>query len=498
MPMNIFNPDKKISLQDLSFLTGKNPVIPDIPDTSWNKIDKGFEFLQQYLKNNPEKPVYGINTGFGALCQVTISEKDLEQLQYNLIRSHACGCGDVIRSELVRLMLALKIRSLSYGLSGIHRDTVSRLHLLLKKDWLPVVYENGSLGASGDLAPLAHLSLPLIGEGEVIVKGVRTNTAEIYAKEGLQPVKLHPKEGLALLNGTQFMQAYMVYACLEGQRQWMASNVIALLSGIAFNIRPEPFSPELHKIRPHHGQVTTAEWFYEHLLQWDGAFSEKKQVQDPYSFRCIPQVHGVTLDALKYAIGVAETEINSVTDNPTLFPDENKILSGGNFHGQTLALSMDFLSLALHELGNISERRLYLLLSGQRGLQPFLAARPGLDSGFMIIQYSAASLVSQNKMLTMPSSADSIPSSNGQEDHVSMGANSGIKTLQIIKNLWNILAMELMTAARAIDFKKVKHLPPLIKTFYEEYRSVVPMVPEDHFMHPEIEKTVQFLRQYGF
>lgn len=498
MPMNIFNPDIKISLQNLSFLTGENPVIPDVPDAAWNRIDKGFEFLQEYLKNNPEIPVYGINTGFGALCQVTISEKDLEQLQYNLIRSHACGCGDVISSELVRLMLALKIRSLSYGLSGIHRNTVSRLHLLLKKDWLPVVYENGSLGASGDLAPLAHLTLPLIGEGEVIVNGVRTNTAEIYRKEGLNPVKLHPKEGLALLNGTQFMQAYLAYVCLEGHRQWKASNIIALLSGIAFDIRPEPFSPSLHKIRPHHGQVKTAEWFYEHLMQWDDAFSPKKQVQDPYSFRCIPQVHGATLDALNYAIGVAETEINSVTDNPTLFPDENKILSGGNFHGQTLALAMDFLSLALHELGNISERRLYLLLSGQRGLPPFLATRPGLDSGFMILQYSAASLVSQNKTLTMPSSADSIPSSNGQEDHVSMGANAGIKTHRIIKNLWNILAMELMTAAQALDIKKMKNLPPLIKEFHEEYRLVVPMIPEDRVMQPEIEKTVQFLKEYAF
>lgn len=495
--MNIFSTNK-VRINDFNFLQETTPDIPEIPEATLKQTEKGFLFLQNYLKKNPEQPVYGINTGFGSLCQVPIAKEELEELQYNLIRSHACGCGNLVDDDVVKIMLALKIRALGFGHSGIHPDTLQRLHLFLKNQWLPVVYEYGSLGASGDLAPLAHLCLPLIGEGFLRIKGQVYPTSEVYKSHQLVPIRLHPKEGLALLNGTQYMLAYLVWCCLKGKQLLKAANHVALLSGLAFDIKPDPFHPSLHHIRPHWGQMVTAIFFYDILKHYHESTLPKKHVQDPYSFRCIPQVHGATSDALDYAIETCEIEINSVTDNPTLFPDEDLVLSGGNFHGQPLALALDFLGLAMHELGNISERRIYLLLSGQRGLNPFLAAHPGLQSGYMILQYTAASLVSFNKTLTMPSSSDSIISSNGQEDHVSMGANAGIKTKKIIENVFCILGIELLTACRALNQKKILNLPEPLHTFFKSFRNEVPYNENDHVPQPDIQRAASFLEKYKF
>ncbi|MCX8081337.1 MAG: aromatic amino acid ammonia-lyase [Bacteroidia bacterium] len=495
--MNIFSTEK-INLEALSFLIREPFNIPDIPEQTFHQIKKGHEFLLDFIKKNPNKPIYGINTGFGSLCQVAIPNDELEALQYNLIRSHACGCGNALDDELVRLMLALKIRALGFGYSGVHPETVRRLHLLLKNQWLPVVYEYGSLGASGDLAPLAHLSLPLIGEGMVKVNNEFIPAAGLYQKQNLKPIRLHPKEGLALLNGTQFMLAHLVWSCLTGRQLYRAANTIALLSALAYDIKSEPFIPSLHAIRPHKGQMEVARFFHEFFESCQESKKPKPQVQDPYSFRCIPQVHGASKDALDYAISVCETEINSVTDNPTLIPEENIVVSGGNFHGQPLALALDFLGLAMHELGNISERRIYLLLSGQRGLKPFLAQNAGLESGYMIVQYAAASMVSYNKTLCFPSSADSIISSNGQEDHVSMGANAGLKTKKIIENVFRILGMELLTAIRALKQKNISGLPAEINKFYNEFLNAVTIEMHDHASNQNIEKAKIFIQNYPF
>jgi histidine ammonia-lyase len=495
--MNIFSTEK-IKIEDFYFLFNNSSEISDIPTSTLQSVQKGFQFLFDYLNNNPEQPVYGINTGFGSLCQVAVAGNELEELQYNLLRSHACGCGEPVENELVKLMLALKIRALGFGYSGVHTDTLQRLHLFLKNNWLPVVYEYGSLGASGDLAPLAHLCLPLIGEGLFNIKGKVSPALDVYRSNQLLPVRLHPKEGLALLNGTQFMLAHLLWCCIKGKQLLQAANHVALLSGMAFDIKPDPFHPALHNIRPHPGQIETARFFHEILNRYPESKEPKKQVQDPYSFRCIPQVHGASSDAWNFAARVCETEINSVTDNPTLFPEEELVLSGGNFHGQPLALALDFLGLAMHELGNISERRIYLLLSGQRGLKPFLADNPGLQSGYMIMQYAAASLVSYNKTMTMPSSSDSIVSSNGQEDHVSMGANAGLKTKKIIENTFKILGMELLTAGRALKQKNKANFPSPLHNFFNAFQDVIPHYENDHIPQPYIERAAKFLEDYTF
>lgn len=495
--MNIFS-TQKINLPDLSFLMKDKPVIPPIPQETLLTAKRGYEFMLDFLKNNPNRALYGINTGFGSLCQIPIDEKHLEQLQANLLRSHACGGGNILEDSLIRLMLALKIRALGLGHSGIHPETLLRLHLFLSNDWLPVVYEYGSLGASGDLAPLAHLSLPLIGEGNIKASGTVLPTIHILKEKKITPLRLRPKEGLALLNGTQFMLAHLVWCCLNGYQIFHAANHIAALSSIAFDIKLEPFLPSLHRLRPHPGQSETSLFFHQIFKDFPPMHLPKPQVQDPYSFRCIPQVHGASKDTLDYAAKVCETEINSVTDNPTLLPDENLIVSGGNFHGQPLALALDFLALAIHEMGNISERRIYLLLSGQRGLSPFLAENPGLESGYMIVQYSAASLVNFNKTLCTPSSADSIPSSNGQEDHVSMGANAALKTKKITENVFLILAMELLIATRALKQKNIHSLPEKLNLFFNTFNKHIPYEKNDHPPQPYIQKTAQFIRDYTF
>ena len=440
------------------------------------------------------RPVYGITTGFGSLCNITVPADELSQLQHNLVMSHACGTGETVRPEIVKLMLLLKVQSLSYGHSGVQLITVQRLIDMFNNDVLPVVYQQGSLGASGDLAPLAHLSLPLIGLGKVVYKGEVRESAAVWAELGWEPIKLQSKEGLALLNGTQFMSAHAVWSLIQAERLSDWADKIGAMSLDAYDGRIEPFYPQVHEVRAHRGQIETAENIRK-LLEGSEIIKQKKvHVQDPYSFRCIPQVHGASKDTICYVKSVIEIEINSATDNPTVFPDEDLIISAGNFHGQPIAIPMDMLTIALSELSNISERRIYKLISGQRGLPNFLVAKPGLNSGFMIPQYTAASIVSQSKGLCMPASADSIPSSQGQEDHVSMGANAATKLVRVIENTERVLAIELFNAAQALEFRRPLRSSWTIEKILAGYRKHVPFIEDDCFMHPLIEKSILFLR----
>jgi histidine ammonia-lyase len=453
------------------------------------------DYLDKKMASN-DNPIYGINTGFGSLCNVKISNDNLSQLQENLVKSHACGTGEEVPQEIVKIMLLLKIQSLSYGNSGVQLITVERLVDFYNNDILPVIYNQGSLGASGDLAPLAHLSLPLLGEGEVNYEGFRQPANKVLEKMGWQPIVLQSKEGLALLNGTQFMSSYGCYVLLKAMKYSYLADVISAVSLEGFDGRIEPFNELIHYVRPHKGQIVTAQRMNE-LLEGSQIIAQPKvHVQDPYSFRCIPQVHGASKDAIDYVKKVFKTEINSVTDNPNIFKDEDLIVSGGNFHGQPLALALDFLGIALAELGSISERRTYQLISGLRGLPAFLVDNPGLNSGFMIPQYTAASIVSQNKQLATPASIDSIVSSNGQEDHVSMGSNAATKCLRIIENLERILAIELMNASQAIHFRAPLKSSEFLESFIKSYREEVPLVKEDRILHYDIVKSVAFLDSF--
>lgn len=461
------------------------------------EAEKNINHCRAYLDKKIKEsytPIYGINTGFGSLYKKNISRDDLEQLQVNLVISHACGMGAEIPSEVVKLMLLLKVQSLSYGNSGVQLVTVQRLVDFFNHDIIPVVYEFGSLGASGDLAPLAHVSLPLIGRGEVYFKGQKISGEELNKKMGWEPIHLKSKEGLALLNGTQFMSSLGVWSLLQARKLNQLADTIGAISLDAFDGRIDAFDHLIHKIRPHAGQIKTAENFRNLLKDSEIISQPKKHVQDPYSFRCIPQVHGATKDACEYVEKVFLTEINGVTDNPNIFPDDDKILSGGNFHGQPLAITLDFLSIAMAELGNISERRTYQLISGLRELPDFLVANPGLNSGLMIPQYTAASIVSMNKQLCSPSSVDSIVSSNGQEDHVSMGANAAVKTMKIINNLYMIFGIEMITASQAIHFRRPLKTSSVLEEMLADFVKKVPFIENDRLLHNDMVEAVEFLK----
>lgn len=458
-------------------------------------IQKCRDYLDAKMEAN-ETPIYGINTGFGSLCNIKISNENLSKLQENLVKSHACGTGEEVPSEIVKLMLLLKIQSLSYGYSGVQLITVLRLIDFYNNDILPVIYTQGSLGASGDLAPLAHLSLPLLGEGEVFYNGKKMFTSQVMKQFDWKPIVLQSKEGLALLNGTQFMSAYGTRILLKAIKFSYLADLIGTISLEGFDGRQEPFNELIHFIRPHKGQIITANRVNEFLEGSEIISQSKAHVQDPYSFRCIPQVHGASKDAIDYVKKVFKTEINSVTDNPNVFIESDQIISGGNFHGQPLAIALDFLAIALSELGSISERRTYQLISGSRNLPPFLVDNPGLNSGLMIPQYTAASIASQNKQLATPASVDSIVSSNGQEDHVSMGANAATKALRIMDNLERILAIELMNASQAIEFRRPLQSSDFIEMFLKSYRQEVPLVKEDRILHYDIQKSVAFLNSF--
>ncbi len=485
-------------LLDLSLLKDiiENNKSLDLSEEAFAKINKAHTYLQNKIKES-DTPIYGINTGFGSLCDVEISSENLSQLQENLVMSHACGTGEKVPKNIVKLMLLLKIQSLSYGHSGVQLVTVQRLVDFYNNDVLPVIYNQGSLGASGDLAPLAHLALPLIGMGEVYEGDAIVASEIVLKKHNWQPITLKAKEGLALLNGTQFMSAYGVHCLLKSYKLSYMADVIGALSVDAFDCNMSPFNALVHLVRPHRGQVKTAENINEILADSEIGASVNKKVQDPYSFRCIPQVHGASKDTLHFVHKTVKTEINSVTDNPNIFVGEDMIISGGNFHGQPLALAFDYLGIAMAELGNISERRTYQLVSGLRDLPAFLVKNPGLNSGFMIPQYTAASIVSQNKQLCSPASVDSIVSSNGQEDHVSMGANGATKLLRIVDNIETILAIELMNASQAIEFRRPQKTSPLLESLLESYRETVPFVEEDRLLANDIHASVAFLQSFA-
>lgn len=450
------------------------------------------DYLDSYMDRDAE-PVYGVNTGFGSLCDTVIGKDQLSQLQENLVKSHACGAGRPLHHDMVKLMLLLKIKGLAYGYSGVQVATLQRLVDMYNDNAAPVVYEQGSLGASGDLAPLAHLSLPLLGLGEVEVGGKRMSGAEYLQQKNWEPITLRSKEGLALLNGTQFMSALGVWSWLRSKQWTEAATLIASLSLDAFHGRSEPFHPLVHHVRPHPGQKHVAASVLRYLSESEIQQMPKKHVQDPYSYRCIPQVHGATHDVLDFIGEVLEREINSVTDNPTVFPEEDRIISAGNFHGQPLALALDQMAIAMAEMGSISERRTYKLISGTRGLPAFLVANPGLNSGFMIPQYTSASIVSKNKQLCTPSSVDTIDSSNGQEDHVSMGANAAVKTTEVVRNVAQVLGIELLNAAQALDLRRPQISSPVLEKLHSRFRERVLFVEQDPVMYPLMQEALCFV-----
>ena len=466
----------------------------ELSDESQRRIQHCRSYLDKKTDKHGE-PIYGVTTGFGSLCNKSISHEELGQLQENLVMSHACSVGNEVAPEIVRFMLLLKAHALSLGFSGAQLITIRRILDFYNNDILPVVYDRGSLGASGDLAPLANLFLPLIGKGEVYFKGQKQPAADVLQQMGWEPVKLQSKEGLALLNGTQFMSAHGVMALLKINRLLKLSDTIGALSLEAFDGRVEPFDARLHDIRPHEGQIATAKALRRILQGSELTGRAKKHVQDPYSFRCMPQVHGAVKDCFGYVARVVLTEINAVTDNPIVFPDDAAVISGGNFHGQPLALAYDFMAIALAQLGNISERRTAQLILGLRGLPEYLIAESGLNSGFMIPQYAAAALVNQNKTYSHPSSVDSIVSSNGQEDHVSMGGNAATKLLKVVENVEYILAIELMNAAQGIEFRRPAKTSPLLEKLLAAFRQEVTFLKEDRIMYVDIQKARAFIQK---
>ncbi|MDA9161937.1 histidine ammonia-lyase [Crocinitomicaceae bacterium] len=464
----------------------------ELGENAREAVLKCYNYLHEKL-DSESNIIYGINTGFGSLCNTVIGNHELEQLQLNLVRSHACGIGAVVSEDITKRILLLKAIGLSKGHSGVQIETIEQILFLYNENILPVIYEQGSLGASGDLAPLAHMSLSLIGEGEVMYKGNRRPTSEVFRELSRNPVSLQAKEGLALLNGTQFMSAFLSYSVAAGMDILDSANNIASISLDALGGLMAPFKSNVNLLRKQKGQIKVAEYISERLKDSELFKMKKEHVQDPYSLRCIPQIHGASLDALEYCKSIVENEMNAVTDNPTIFPDSDEIISAGNFHGQPLALSLDFLAIALSELGSNSERRTYKLISGEKGLPAFLVKNPGLNSGLMIAQYSCASLVSQNKQLCTPASVDTIDSSNGQEDHVSMGANAGTKLFRVIQNVKNILGIELLCASQAIEFRRPSKTSTKNEILLSDYRKIVSFIEEDRIISEDIKKSKDYL-----
>jgi histidine ammonia-lyase len=482
--------DSLMSFQQVKDLL-RNSTQLSLTKDAEEKIDKCRKYLDKKLSNTDEL-FYGINTGFGFFQDVKINKMELQELQSNLLKSHACGVGEEVPKDVVKLMMMLKIKSLSYGYSGVSIEIVQRLTDMYNNDVLPVIYTQGSLGASGDLAPLSHLCLPLIGLGEVNYKDSKYDSIEI----NWEPIQLQSKEGLGLINGTQFMAAYGLHNLINSERLIVWADIIAAISFEAFDGVDDCFNEKIHAIRAHKGQVDTAKRLRELLNGSEIASQKKSQIQDPYSFRCIPQVHGATKDSFDHVQNVFLKEANSVTDNPNIFPDDDLILSGGNFHGQPLAVTLDFLAIAMAELGSISERRTYQLLSGQRGLPLFLVKNPGLHSGLMIPQYTAAGIVSENKQLCTPASVDSMSSSNNQEDHVSMGANAATKCLRVVQNVERVLAIELLTAMQALEFRRPLRSSTEIEKIVTAFREKVSFNDADRVLRDDMVKAVEFLQLY--
>ncbi len=490
--MSTYTIEGNITLEDLkAFLNNGSNIA--LGGDAKQKITANRNFLERKIAE-PNARYYGINTGFGALCDVEIPQNQLEQLQANLVMSHACGMGDEVKHEVVKLMMLLKAKGLSLGYSGVTLEAVEKLIELYNKEVYPIIWEVGSLGASGDLAPLAHLTLPIMGMGWVRYKGVKRETKDVFAELGIEPVTLKAKEGLALLNGTQFMSSWGCYSIIEAERVQKLADFTAAVSVDAFNGQITPFHPAIQKVRNHKGQIESAENVLNFLAGSEIAKQPKHNIQDPYSFRCVPQVHGAVKFAVSQVREVFEREINAVTDNPLIFEEEDLIISGGNFHGEPLAIALDYLGIAMSELASISERRTFQLISGKGGLPKFLVEDSGLNSGMMIPQYTAASIVSMNKQLATPASVDTITSSDGQEDHVSMGANAAVKTYKIVYNIEKVLAIEFMTAMQALDFRKPLKSSPLIEEVKTEYRKLVPYYDKDRVIYGDIQVTVDFMR----
>ena len=466
-----------------------------LSEAVWNEIRLSRSFLEDKIQTS-EKPIYGINTGFGELCREEISPENLDQLQINLVRSHACGAGRPVPRQIARTMLLLKIIGFRTGHSAASPELVQALLDFYNAGGCPVVYEQGSLGASGDLVPLAHMTLPLLGEGEVWLNDAVVPAAGFLNQAGLQPYRLRAKEGLAMLNGTQFMLAYGLESLKRSRKLFDNGLVAFALSLDAFEGRMDFLFEGIHRIRRQSGQERVAAALRELRKNSSLAASEKKQVQDPYSLRCLPQVLGASLDAIDYAAGIFERELNAITDNPLVFREENRVVSGGNFHGQPMALTMDFLAISVAEVANIAERLMYKLISGERGLPVFLTKNAGLESGFMIPQYSAAALVSQNKQLATPASVDSIVSSNGQEDHVSMGANAGLKLLQVVENTEAVLGILLLAAAQAMDFRRPERSSAILEKVHSDFRRVVAFRESDAYFKPDMDAALNFIRNY--
>lgn len=490
-----FNPEERLTLDKIQEIIDKGMTLA-LSEEAKCRIERCRDYLNRKMETQ-EEPIYGVTTGFGSLCNISIGREELSQLQKNLVMSHACGVGDEVPGEVVRLMLLLKVQNFCFGYSGAQLQTVQRLIDCYNDDVLPVVYQQGSLGASGDLCPLANLMLPaILGLGEVCWRGRRCDVGEVYSAKGWEPIELQSKEGLALLNGTQFMSSYAVWSLLKARRLSRQADMVLSLSLDAFDGRIEPFYECLHKVRPHRGQLETAAAVRGWLEGSELMGRSKEHVQDPYSFRCAPQVHGASKDTLRYVEGVVETEINSTTDNPIVLPDEDLVISGGHFHGEPLAMVLDFLAIAVAELGAISERRTYQLIDAKRGLPSFLVAKPGLNSGFMIPQYAAAAIASQNKQLCTPCSVDSIPSSQNQEDLVSMGGNAATKCYRVCENTERILAIELFNAAQALDFRHQEGLKssPKMEQLVADYRKSVNFVDIDEVMYKHIHASVRFLK----
>lgn len=442
---------------------------------------------------------YGINTGFGALARQRIDAVDTEQLQRNLIVSHAVGVGPLIPKDVTRLMLRLKIHALGLGFSGVSEETFERLLLMAERDLIPAVPSRGSLGASGDLAPLSHLALPLLGSGHIWnADGTATRpAADVLREHDLAPITLHAKDGLALINGTQMMSAYGAFVLERARRLVCAADVLAAMSLEALQGSATPFDARIQAVRPHHGQGVVAENV--RVLLADSEILESHRtcgkVQDPYSLRCVPQVHGASRDTLAHCTRVVETEINSVTDNPLVFGEgDPSIVSGGNFHGQPLALALDFAAIALAELASISERRTYLLVEGNDGLPMFLMRETGLNSGFMMPQYTAAALVSENKILCHPASVDSIPSSRGQEDHVSMGSVAALKLYDVLRNVEHVLAIELLTAAQALDYRHPLRPGRGVEAVHRFLRAEVPHREQDDDFQGDVARCLDLVQ----
>ena len=482
---------RRLNFDDLDLAIGR-PIRVTMSDSVWRKVTDAQERVCRSLES--EDLVYGVNTGFGYLCSKRVPPERVEALQQNLIISHAVGVGGPVPNDIVRLMMLLKVYALTHGVSGVSRKTLECLISLLNADILPIVPRQGSLGASGDLAPLSHMVLPMLGLGEVSIAGRIQSAGDALRERGLRPVRLGPKEGLALNNGTQFMSAYGVYLAACATRLCRYADLIAAMTIEGVKGCTYPFEARLHELRPHPGAIECADNL-RRLLEDSTllrARPAEAPVQDPYSIRCIPQVHGASRDALRHVVGVLEIEMNSVSDNPIVF-DDGVIVSGGLFHGQPIALALDYLAVALAELGSISERRINLLLGGMHGLPKFLIHDSGVNSGYMLAHYTAAALASENKGLCMPASVDSIPTSLGQEDHVSMGAQSAVKCYEVLTNVETILAIEQVCAAQAIDFRAPVKPGPGARAAHGVLREHIHHADLDRLFGEDIQKSLDLL-----